>query len=707
VSDTTFAANPETLERVLILAPTGGDAELSAQLLRENDVAATPVADYETLCREIENGAGAVIVTSEALTEPAVSAITTTLERQPAWSEIPFLLFTGSGDHSEVSAKAYDVLGARSHVTLVDRPIHVRTLVSATSSALRSRHRQYEIRRLLLDLQKHVERLSGLAEASLAIASAGSLQDVLKMITGQARKLLGSDVAITRVATDAERGQSISVASSSDRYEAWTPELTRTDVVDLRDVVERIEKPIRLQGRAAGATELLTALFGEQEIVHYPLCGLIAAPLIESDEKTIGFIAVSNKINGEFTASEEAVLVQLAQMASAVVQKARAYREAQEASRAKDDFLATLAHELRTPMTSILGWVQMLKGHDVDAADVETAIGMIESSTRIQATLVEDLLDVSRIIAGKLNIVPMATELAPLVENVATMFRQPCEENHLTLKTEIDSSPLSVWGDPTRLQQIVWNLLSNSMKFTPAGGTINVTLRRDGDTAVISVRDTGEGISEEFIPHVFERFRQADGGTRRAHGGLGLGLAIVRHLVGIHGGTIVVRSEGAGKGAEFDVRLPLSVVRLTPNDDESLITAALNNHKLLIVDDDASARNLLAEVLANFGAEVRTAGSVREALNVLTAFDAELVISDLHMPGEDGYALIGRLRDLQSRLGREIPAVALTGYGRPEDRMRALGSGFRHYVQKPVELVSLAKIAADLVGRQKWLAKQS
>jgi signal transduction histidine kinase/response regulator RpfG family c-di-GMP phosphodiesterase len=695
--DSSSASDP-AVERVLILAPTGGDAELTAELLRENDVDAQPVPDSEALCREIDRGVGIVIVTSEALTDEAIGRLTKTLARQPKWSEIPILVFTGMGQPSDAMTYAYDVLGERAHVTLVDRPIRIHSLVSAARSALRARTRQYEIRDLLADLQRHVERLSGLAEASLAIASAGSLHDVLTMITDQGRKLLGAEIAMTRVVTDFERGKSISVASSSDRLSGWASKLAQTDVVDLSGVVGKIDHPVRTIPQNPREAELLRALFGEQGSDRVQ--GLVAAPLVERDETNIGFIAVSSKTEGDFTADDETVLVQLAQMASAVVQKARLYREAEEANRAKDDFLATLAHELRTPMTSILGWVQLLrsdKSHD--GVEIDQAIDMIESSTRIQATLVEDLLDVSRIIAGKLKIVPQATELGPLVENVATTFMNAIAAKGIELRPDIEPSPLSIWGDPTRLQQIIWNLLSNAIKFTPAGGTISIRLERHGNDAVIAVSDTGDGIDPDFLPHVFERFKQAEEGTRRSHGGLGLGLAIVKHLVEVHGGSIGVQSDGIGKGAEFTVRLPLSAVRVEPEDDTEVVKRVLRGRKVLIVDDDPAACRLLKEVLENFEAEVHTAGSVREALKTLTSFDAEMVISDLHMPGEDGYALIGRLRDLQSRFGREIPAIALTGYGRPEDRMRALGSGFRHYVQKPVELASLARIAADLLER--------
>jgi len=699
---TASAVDRRLLERVLILAPTGGDALLTAELLRTNGIAATPVQDIEQLCREIVRGTGAVILTTEALVPASVERLAETLREQPTWSELPILVFTGPGWHRSDQSGTFDKLGERAHLTLVDRPIHVRSLVSVTQSALQTRRRQYEICDLLDHLEgavrrerRHAERLSGLADASLAIASAGSLHDVLKMITEQARQLLSSDIAVTRVVPDVSVEESIRVLTVSDRLaplglgqEDEHP--TQTDV--LGSVVE----PLRTRPQDAPDPSLIGKLFGFGSRSELCIGGLLAAPLVEQDGRNLGFIAVCSKTSGYYTEEDEAVIVQLAQMASAVVQNARLYREAQQANRAKDDFLATLAHELRTPMTSILGWVQMLKGN-AEQSDIDTAISMIESSTQVQATLVEDLMDVSRIIAGKLTINPSPTELGPVVRNVLVTFRNAAAEAGIEIVPDLDETPLSIWADGTRIQQIIWNLLSNAIKFTPRGGTIKVCLRQVNGSVALAIRDSGEGIEPDFLPYVFERFRQAESGTRRSHGGLGLGLAIVRHLVELHGGTIEARSDGRGKGAEFEIRFPLSAVRATAGFDPATTTDTLRGRKFLIVDDDVSARVLLEEVLGELGVEVRSASSVSAAVQTLHSFPADLIISDIAMPGEDGYALIGRLKELHGRLGREIPTVALTGYGRPEDRLRALGCGFRQYVQKPVEIQTLARLAADLV----------
>jgi CheY-like chemotaxis protein len=394
------------------------------------------------------------------------------------------------------------------------------------------------------------------------------------------------------------------------------------------------------------------------------------------------------------------VLTQLAQMASVAVQNARLYREAQDANRAKDDFLATLAHELRTPMTGILGWVQMLKSEGMERTDVASAIEMIESSTRVQARLVEDLLDVSRIIAGKLRVDLAPVELRPVVEAVVEMFHARADERGITIETNIDERPLSVYGDETRLHQVIWNLLSNAIKFTPEGGSVRVDLRSSESKAILRVTDTGQGISPEFLPYVFERFRQFDNTTVRQQAGLGLGLAIVRHLVTLHGGSVKAESDGIGSGTTFTITLPLLAVRVEPAELQQLRTNSempkLNGLKILVVDDDDEASKLVAQVLGQLGADAQAVTSVAAAVKMLRSFPADIVVSDIAMPGEDGYALMRRLREIEPELGRQIPTMALTAYGRPEDRSRILASGFQKYIQKPVEPVELARAIESL-----------
>ena len=695
---------PLLRERIIVLTSTGADAEIAVSILAEEGLAAESAGNAFALAQEIGRGAAMALVAAEALDERGAAAIRDVLDQQPPWSEFPILIFLAEAEDAG-TLSPFDVFGPRAHVTLIDRPIHVTTLVSATQSALRSRHRQYEVQGLLQELADAVERervaaererlharhLASLAEASVAIASARSLDDVLDLLTEQARHILRARFAVTR-AMIAEDGAAIATFSS--------PPVETSAAFAEHDelLMEALRKPLRVDAEECPSSALCRHLrvAGARDLPR----NAISMPLALDDETPVGYIVLVDKEEGDFTAVDESVLTQLAQMASVAVQKARLYREAEQANRAKDDFLATLAHELRTPMTAILGWIQMLKCGDLEGPDVASALSMIESSTKVQAHLIEDLLDVSRIIAGKLKIQPAAIELAPLLERVLATFRGAAEEQGVQLVGEVAEEPLSVWGDPTRLQQVVWNLLSNSIKFTPAGGTVRVSLSRGGSAAEIRVTDSGEGIDPGFLPHVFERFQQADRApTMRSHSGLGLGLAIVRHLVELHGGRVDAASEGAGRGATFVVALPIRAVH--PLEEIPLEPAALpqlSGRRIVVVDDDADAREVLRQVLSRFGADVRATASVAEAVAVLRYFDADLVISDIAMPGEDGYALVRRLRELQEIVGHDIPAVALTGYGREEDQLRILSAGFRRYVQKPVPPVDLARIAADLIG---------
>ena len=701
-TDLERAVDPST--RVLLLAPTGRDAEITSSILGEAGFDCTTCSSAEELCKRIEEGVGAVLVTAEALSMAAMRLLRQTLERQPAWSEVPLMIFVPQYVMDRAQ-QSFEGLGPRAHVTLVDRPIHVKTLVSTTRTALRTRRRQYEIRDLLGELQDRVQerdeslqrereyaqRLVGLAQASLAIASATSLTEVLQVIADHACRLTGAGVALTGMRVE-EKGGSKVLSAVSSNAGGLQPESERWRTV-LDRLTTDLQRAIRLDDDSLESHPL-------RELLGDCKGGCLAAPLLEREGRTVGIIALTAKRDAPFNDDDEAVLTQLAQTASAAAQNARLYREAEEANRAKDDFLATLAHELRTPMTGILGWVQMLKMDGTPAEDYSTAVQMIESSTRVQARLVEDLLDVSRIIAGKLRIELAAVELRPVIDTIVETFRSRAEQNGVKLTADLEEAPLSVHGDETRLHQVIWNLLSNAIKFTPRGGSVHVSLERAQSRAIIRVKDTGDGIERDFVPLVFERFRQADNTTTRKQAGLGLGLAIVRHLVEMHHGTVTADSDGPGKGATFTVTLPVLAVRLN---GEQLPRAEhagrLDGTHVLIVDDDEDAVRLVAELLGQLGAEVKTSTSVSAAIRLLRSFHADVIISDIAMPGEDGYALMRRLREIQYEPGQNVRALALTGYGRPEDRQRILSSGFEYYMQKPVDPDELARAVESMAGR--------
>jgi PAS domain S-box-containing protein len=443
--------------------------------------------------------------------------------------------------------------------------------------------------------------------------------------------------------------------------------------------------------------------------------GLRSAMLVPmvAHQRTLGAITFASAESGRRYARADLALAEdLARRAALAVDNARLYREAREANRLKDEFLATLSHELRTPLTAILGWAGLLSTSQLDAETAANALQTIERNARSQKQLIDDLLDASRIITGKLRLEVRETQLAPVVRAAVESMRPAAAAKGVDLSLALDAGAYLIAGDAERLQQIVWNLLSNAVKFTPKDGRVVVGLAREGEDALVTVSDTGVGISPEFSPLVFERFRQADASTTRAFGGLGLGLSIVRHLVELHGGRVSAESEGVGRGATFRVRLPLippaeagreaaaaAAVAPAPQGDEQ---QKLSGLRVLVVDDDPDTLLMLRKILERYGAGVETCGSVAEALRVLAdapAFD--VLVSDIGMPVEDGYTLMRRLEERERERGvPRPPALALTAYARREDHDAALDAGFRAHIAKPVAPAEFVEAVATLAARQ-------
>ena len=403
----------------------------------------------------------------------------------------------------------------------------------------------------------------------------------------------------------------------------------------------------------------------------------------------------------ERAATENARLYETARQARA---------EAERLNRLKDEFLATVSHELRTPLNAILGWSQLLQQMPDDPETLDQGIETIERNARAQAQLIEDLLDVSRIITGKLRLDVRRISLVPVIEAALDTVRPAATARNVQLDAHLDHSAGMVLGDPSRLQQVVWNLLSNSIKFTPHGGRVDVSLSREGSGVRITVTDTGQGMKPDFLPQLFTAFRQADGSTTRQHGGLGLGLAIVRHMVELHGGTVSAHSDGIGKGSTFHVLLPVKAVAAEGPADEGVDARLaeqqvrqqshvdLEGLRILVVDDEADAREILRRVLGSANAQVRTAASAQEAMTQLREFRPDVLVSDIGMPGEDGYTLLRRVRALSPTEGGRIPAIALTAFARVEDRRRALDAGFQLHLAKPVQAAELLASIAALTG---------
>jgi signal transduction histidine kinase/ActR/RegA family two-component response regulator len=383
-------------------------------------------------------------------------------------------------------------------------------------------------------------------------------------------------------------------------------------------------------------------------------------------------------------------------------------KELEVANRTKDEFLATVSHELRTPLNAILGWVKMLRSGSLSEDKRERALETIDRNASAQAQLIEDLLDVSRIISGKLRLDVRAVDVATVVEEALDSVRPAAAAKSVMLRRTLDPDAGPILGDPDRLRQVVWNLLTNAVKFTPKGGSVHVSLHKRDSAVHITVTDTGQGIPREFVDHVFEQFRQADSTTTRKHGGLGLGLTIVRSLVELHGGSVSAHSDGPGKGASFAVSLPISPVRSSSFERPPALSLVRTSEfrpqnelagvHVLVVDDEDDARNLLAEILSEAGARVSTASSVASAMDFIARERPEVIVSDIGMPGQDGYDFIRQLRALPASAGGRTPAVALTAYCRVEDRTKALAAGFNMHATKPVEptelIAGLASLAA-------------
>jgi CheY-like chemotaxis protein/two-component sensor histidine kinase len=388
-----------------------------------------------------------------------------------------------------------------------------------------------------------------------------------------------------------------------------------------------------------------------------------------------------------------------------------ARRAAARVSRAKDEFLATLSHELRTPLNAILGWAQLLRNGNSAPEDTAMGLETIERNARVQTQLIEELLDMSRIISGKLRLDVQRVDLPTVVDDAVESFRPATDAKGIKLYKVIDPKAAPVTGDPSRLQQVVWNLVSNAVKFTPRKGSIQVFLQRVNSHVEISVSDSGQGIDAKFLPHLFARFSQADSSSTRHHGGLGLGLAIVKHLVELHGGAVTAMSAGLGQGSTFTVTLPLAPL-VEPRRQEDgpprsmpVPTATapfavnLSDVKVLVVDDEVDARALVKRLLETNQATVLTAASAAEAVEVLTRERPHLLVTDIGMPGTDGYQLLQQVRALPAGAGGDIPAVALTAFARSEDRRRALLAGFQLHVSKPVEPAELLAVVANVAKR--------
>ena len=383
----------------------------------------------------------------------------------------------------------------------------------------------------------------------------------------------------------------------------------------------------------------------------------------------------------------------------------RARAEAEAANRIKDEFLATLSHELRTPLTSLLGWSSVLREARRDEKVLKQGLDAIDRNARVQAQLIDDLLDVSRIVSGKLHLDVRPLDIGSVTRAAINVVQPAADAKGISIDYWAEPGLGAISADSARLQQIIWNLLSNAVKFTPHGGKIQIRVAQDDANATVTVSDTGQGIDREFLPRVFDRFRQADSSTTRSFGGLGLGLAIVRHLVELHGGTVSAHSDGVGKGATFSASFPLLAERAEPialhsGEIHASELRSLDGLRVLLVDDELETRHIISTVVERTGAEVKTCTNAREALMELVAWRPHVILSDIGMPDEDGYSFINRVRSLSHDEGGATPAAALTAYAREEDRKQVLAAGYQMHIAKPIGAGQLVTMIARLAGRE-------
>lgn len=569
-----------------------------------------------------------------------------------------------------------------------------------------------EREQLLVNERHYTRQLQGLTRAALAINSALSVEDVLTVITNQAATIIGTHQSVTILTIDQNWAQAITTIYLSDKYAQWRDYNESPDGSGIYACVCHLNRPMRLTQAELEAHPRWQG-FGKAVGKHPPLRGWLAAPLVARDGRNIGLIQLSDKCEGEFTEADESIVVQLAQMASVAVENARLYEaeqqarataeaareEAQAANRVKDEFLAVLSHELRSPLNPILGWSTLLLNNKLDAAKTKQALTTIQRNAKLQSELIEDLLDVSRILQGKLALNVAAVNLASIIRAAMETVRLSAEAKSIQIEASLAPEVGLVWGDATRLQQVIWNLLSNAVKFTPERGRVQIQLQLLASAVHITVSDTGQGIAPEFLPYVFDYFRQADAATTRKFGGLGLGLAIVRHLVELHGGTVEVASLGVGMGATFTVKLPLMSTQTPPpqNAPSTEPTADLQGIQVLVVDDEVDSREFITFVLEQFGAQVMTATTAAEALTCLMQSPPDVLLSDIGMPDMDGYMLMQQVRRLPPEQGGQIPAIALTAYAGDFNQQRALQAGFQQHLSKPVEPEVLVETIAALM----------
>jgi signal transduction histidine kinase/DNA-binding response OmpR family regulator len=652
--------------------------------------------------------------------------------------DIPIIFLTANTTGISHLSRGYS-LGAVDYIVKPVDPDILRSKVAVFVDLFKKNQEIKKQAELLEEKNRQLEsanltRLSMLIELGQELAAEHDPTQVLARFCRSARRIVGArEAAVGLFNLD---GALLYFFHCDGDKEVVSPNSISAAVQQALDRLVKEQQPLRL-----GTDDLLL----DDEVDSDSIESFLGAPIL-SPLGVSGWMYLLNKTSEEkFSEADERLAATLATQVAVAYDNARLYTEAQNhatelrlevaerkqaeeeraemlireqsaradaeaANRTKDEFLATLSHELRTPLTAILGWSHLLKMNQLREPQFAHALETIERNARAQSQLIDDLLDVSRIVTGQLQIEFSTLNLATVIEAAIQSVHPALAAKEIQLETLLDSG-CYVSGDANRLQQVFWNIFTNAIKFTPKGGYIKVAAVRDDTEICVKISDTGMGINQEFLPYIFDRFRQADGSTTRAQGGLGLGLAIVRHLVELHYGKVEVESEGEQFGSTFTVRLPTSAAlatqlsgtpELREVERDHLFAKSsrlLNGLKILVVDDDADTRDLVCTILTRCGSEVKCSESAAEAILAFEEWSPDLLVSDIGMPQEDGYGLISRLRQLKSARAKQIPALALTAYATDEDRSKAISAGFQMHLSKPIEPESLVSSIAAALGR--------
>jgi CheY-like chemotaxis protein len=633
------------------------------------------------------------------------------IRQRKSCEHTPIIFITSYGDQTHAS-RGYS-LGAVDYILAPLEPEVLKAKVKVFVDLFR---KTAEVQDQARVLDRKACQLQRLTEASLAINSALSIDRMLAVIADLSRDILGAHQAVAVAAPDQKWSTPKTAVSLSPEYEHGGERTVLRDRMGLLSLLSRMTGPARLPrgvGQNTGPwREFLAPGAGAQE-------GWLAVSLCGRDGHPMGLLHLLDKYEGDFGEEDETILTRFAQM-SAIAMENTLNAEALESNRIKDEFLTTLSHELRTPLSAILGWTRTLRSGRLSEEKVGHGLEVIERNVVAQTKLIDDLLDVSRIITGKLRLSVCKSSLVSVIQTACDAMRPAAQGRQIEIVFEqrIPEAEETIAGDPDRLQQIFWNLLSNAIKFTPPRGRVTVSLEKSVAHFEVRVRDTGRGIRPEFLGHVFERFRQADSTTTRSQGGLGIGLAIARHLTELHGGSISAESPGEGQGATFVVQLPAVAVNLDSTESRRRARsqassgakaelADLTGVSVLVVEDEPDGRELLEETLRLAGAEVVSVESAAKALEALRRRIPDVLVSDIGLPGEDGHSLIGKVRQLSAQEGGEIPALAVSAYVRDEDRSQALAAGFQKHLSKPFEPSTLVPAVARLAGRRRTSAPRS